>query len=146
MIPKQLYDPDRVKVPLNSTNPSKNRGVELQVIPIIGDGGVIAIDGKMMELRNVNKAHKQVLKGLLYFFKRFCRQPADAAIGDADFYPIVYLVENVDFGAFMNNKKVNGIHGWGTFYGDGGGEDNGILMCACIIIILIGKAKHSDAD
>ena len=70
MIPKQMYDPDRVKVPMKRTHPSKGRGVDPQFVPITWDEALSTIAGKMMELRNANETHKYVLFRGRYSYSR----------------------------------------------------------------------------
>lgn len=61
LIPQQLYDPDRVKVPLKRTNPLKGKGIDPQFIPITWDEALGIIADKMLELRNNNEPHKFLL-------------------------------------------------------------------------------------
>lgn len=58
MIPKQVYDPDRIKVPLKRTNPEKGRGIDPKFVPISWDEALELLADKMMELRNNNETHK----------------------------------------------------------------------------------------
>ncbi|NOX46698.1 MAG: molybdopterin-dependent oxidoreductase [Chlorobi bacterium] len=58
MIPKQVYDPDRLKVPMKRTNPVKGKGIDPQFVPITWDEALDTIAEKMMELRNANETHK----------------------------------------------------------------------------------------
>ena len=60
LIPQQVYDPDRIKVPMKRTNPAKGRGVDPKFVPITWDEALDTIAGKMMELRRNNEAHKLV--------------------------------------------------------------------------------------
>ena len=60
LIPQQVYDPDRIKVPMKRTNPAKGRGVDPKFVPITWDEALDTIAGKMMELRKNNEAHKLV--------------------------------------------------------------------------------------
>ena len=60
LIPQQVYDPDRIKVPMKRTNPAKGRGVDPKFVPITWDEALDTIAGKMMELRRSNEAHKLV--------------------------------------------------------------------------------------
>ncbi len=55
---QQLYDPDRVKVPMKRTNPQKGRGVDPKFVPITWDEALDTIADKMMELRKNNEPHK----------------------------------------------------------------------------------------
>lgn len=60
LIPQQMYDPDRIKVPLKRTNPAKGRDVDPKWVPITWDEALDTVAGKMMELRRANEAHKFV--------------------------------------------------------------------------------------
>lgn len=48
---QQLYDPDRLKVPMKRTNPKKGRGADPKFVPISWDEALNTIADKMMELR-----------------------------------------------------------------------------------------------
>ena len=60
LIPQQVYDPDRIKVPMKRTNPAKGRGVDPKFVPITWDEALNTIADRMMELRKNNEAHKLV--------------------------------------------------------------------------------------
>ncbi len=60
LIPQQMYDPDRVKVPLKRTNPQKGRGIDPKFVPITWDEALDTIADRMMELRRNGEAHKVV--------------------------------------------------------------------------------------
>ena len=60
LIPQQVYDPDRIKVPLKRTNPAKGRGVDPKFVPITWDEALDTIADKLIELRKNNEAHKLV--------------------------------------------------------------------------------------
>jgi anaerobic selenocysteine-containing dehydrogenase len=60
MIPQQTYDPDRVKVPMKRTNPTKGRGVDPRWVPITWDEALDTLADKMLELRRAGEAHKFV--------------------------------------------------------------------------------------
>ena len=51
---QQLYDPDRIKVPMKRTNPKKGRGSDPKFVPITWDEALDTIADKMMELRRAN--------------------------------------------------------------------------------------------
>ncbi len=55
---QELYDPDRIKVPMKRTNPQKGRGVDPKFVPISWDEALDTIADKMMELRKNNEPHK----------------------------------------------------------------------------------------
>jgi len=61
LIPKMIYDPDRVKVPMMRTNPIKGKGVDPQFVPISWDEATDRIADKIMELRNADETHKFML-------------------------------------------------------------------------------------
>jgi anaerobic selenocysteine-containing dehydrogenase len=58
LIVQQLYDPDRIKVPMKRMNPRKGRGVDPEFVPITWDEALETIADKMMDLRNRNEPHK----------------------------------------------------------------------------------------
>ena len=58
---QELYDPDRVKVPMKRTNPQKGRGIDPKFVPISWDEAMDIIADKMMELRKNNETHKFML-------------------------------------------------------------------------------------
>ena len=58
---QQVYDPDRVKVPMKRTNPKKGRNEDPQFVPISWDEAINTIADKMMELRKNNETHKYSL-------------------------------------------------------------------------------------
>ncbi len=60
LIPQQVYDPDRIKVPMKRTNPQKGRGVDPKFVPITWDEALNTVADKMIELRKNNEAHKLV--------------------------------------------------------------------------------------
>ncbi|MBR9977146.1 MAG: molybdopterin-dependent oxidoreductase [Bacteroidetes bacterium] len=55
---QQLYDPDRVKVPMKRTNTRKGKGVDPQFVPITWDEATDTIATKLMELRAADETHK----------------------------------------------------------------------------------------
>ncbi len=60
LIPQQLYDPDRIKVPMKRTNPVKGRGVDPKWVPITWDEALDTVADKLIELRRGNETHKFV--------------------------------------------------------------------------------------
>lgn len=58
---QQLYDPDRVKVPMKRTNPKKGRNEDPKFVPISWEEAIDTITDKMMELRKNEETHKFVL-------------------------------------------------------------------------------------
>lgn len=55
---QQVYDPDRIKVPMKRTNPEKGRGIDPRFVPISWDEALDTIADKMMELRKANEPEK----------------------------------------------------------------------------------------
>jgi anaerobic selenocysteine-containing dehydrogenase len=55
---QQVYDPDRIKVPMRRTNPKKGRNEDPKFVPITWDEAMDAIAERMMELRRKNESHK----------------------------------------------------------------------------------------
>lgn len=74
---QQMYDPDRVKVPMKRTNPKKGRNEDPQFVPISWDEALDTVADKLMELRKNNETHKYVLMRGRYtgqneiFYKEF---------------------------------------------------------------------------
>jgi anaerobic selenocysteine-containing dehydrogenase len=58
LILQELYDPDRVKVPMKRTNPKKGRGVDPKFVPISWDEALGTLADKIIELRKNNEPHK----------------------------------------------------------------------------------------
>ncbi|MBI5739415.1 MAG: molybdopterin-dependent oxidoreductase [Nitrospirae bacterium] len=67
---QQLYDPDRVKVPMKRTNPVKGRGVDPKFVPITWDEALNTVADKMMELRKNNESEKYMLLRGRYSYMR----------------------------------------------------------------------------
>ncbi len=55
---QQIYDPDRVKVPMKRTNPKKARGEDPGFVPISWDEALGIVADKMLELRATGETHK----------------------------------------------------------------------------------------
>lgn len=55
---QQVYDPDRIKVPMKRTNPVKGRGVDPKFVPITWDEALDTVADKMLELRKNNEPEK----------------------------------------------------------------------------------------
>jgi anaerobic selenocysteine-containing dehydrogenase len=58
LIPQQMYDPDRIKVPMKRTNPVKGRGVDPKFVPISWDEAMNTVADKMIELRKAGEPEK----------------------------------------------------------------------------------------
>lgn len=67
---QQLYDPDRVKVPMRRTNPKKGKGVDPKFIPISWDEALNTIADRMMELRKNGEPEKFMLMRGRYSYMR----------------------------------------------------------------------------
>jgi anaerobic selenocysteine-containing dehydrogenase len=63
---QQLYDPDRIKVPMKRTNAQKGRGIDPKFVPITWDEALDSVADKMLELRKSNEPEK-----LLYMRGRY---------------------------------------------------------------------------
>ncbi|MBI4931454.1 MAG: molybdopterin-dependent oxidoreductase [Bacteroidetes bacterium] len=58
MAPQEGYDPDRLKVPMMRTNPTKGVGVDPQWTPITWSAAITALATQMMTLRNAGTPEK----------------------------------------------------------------------------------------
>ncbi len=67
---QELYDPDRVKVPMKRTNPKKGKGIDPGFVPISWDEALDTIADKMMALRKTNESHKFVVFRGRYSYMR----------------------------------------------------------------------------
>ena len=67
---QQVYDPDRVKVPMKRTNPKKGRGADPKFVPISWDEALNTIADKMMELRKAGEPEKFALMRGRYTYMR----------------------------------------------------------------------------
>lgn len=67
---QQLYDPDRVKVPMMRTNPKKGRNEDPGFVPITWEKAIDIITDKMMELRKNKETHKFVVFRGRYTYMR----------------------------------------------------------------------------
>jgi anaerobic selenocysteine-containing dehydrogenase len=67
---QQLYDPDRVKVPMKRTNPKKGKGTDPKFVPIAWDEALDTIAEKMMELRDAGEPEKFLLMRGRYTYMR----------------------------------------------------------------------------
>ncbi len=73
---QQVYDPDRIKVPMKRTNPVKGRGVDPRFIPISWDEALDTVADKMLELRKANEPEK-----LLYMRGRYSSTSTELLYG-----------------------------------------------------------------
>jgi anaerobic selenocysteine-containing dehydrogenase len=76
MMVQQMYDPDRVKVPMKRTNPEKGRGVDPKFVPVTWDEALDTIADKMMELRKANEPEQ-----LMYMRGRYSSTATDLLYG-----------------------------------------------------------------
>ena len=67
---QQVYDPDRVKVPMKRTNPKKGKGVDPEFVPISWDEALDTIADRMMELRKRGEPEKFMLMRGRYSYMR----------------------------------------------------------------------------
>ena len=67
---QQLYDPDRVKVPMKRTNPKKGKGIDPKFVPISWDEALNTIADKMMALRKTKETEKFVVLRGRYSYMR----------------------------------------------------------------------------
>lgn len=67
---QQLYDPDRVKVPMKRTNPKKGRDEDPKFVPVSWDEALDLIADKMMALRQNGEPEKFVLFRGRYTYMR----------------------------------------------------------------------------
>ncbi|MCK5009317.1 MAG: molybdopterin-dependent oxidoreductase, partial [Deltaproteobacteria bacterium] len=67
---QQVYDPDRVKVPMKRTNPKKGRGIDPKFVTISWDEALNTIADKMMDLRNAGEPEKYCLMRGRYTYMR----------------------------------------------------------------------------
>lgn len=76
MIPQQMYDPDRIKVPMKRTNPLKGRGIDPKFVPISWDEAMNTVADKMIELRKAGEPQK-----LTYLRGRYSPTSTDLLYG-----------------------------------------------------------------
>ncbi len=67
---QQVYDPDRIKVPMKRTNPKKGRGIDPKFVPISWDEALDTIADKMMDLRKAGEPEKFCLMRGRYTYLR----------------------------------------------------------------------------
>ncbi len=67
---QQVYDPDRIKVPMKRTNPKKGRREDPRFVPISWDEALGMIAEKMLELRHQEEPHKFVVFRGRYTYMR----------------------------------------------------------------------------
>ncbi len=67
---QQVYDPDRIKVPMKRTNPKKGKDEDPRFVPITWDEALDTVADKIMELRNNNETEKYALFRGRYSYMR----------------------------------------------------------------------------
>jgi len=67
---QELYDPDRVKVPMKRTNPRKGKGIDPGFVPISWEEALDTIADKMMELRKAGEPEKLMVMRGRYTYMR----------------------------------------------------------------------------
>ncbi len=67
---QQVYDPDRIKVPMKRTNPRKGKEEDPGFVPITWDEALDTIADRIMELRRTGETHKYVLWRGRYSYMR----------------------------------------------------------------------------
>ena len=83
---QQVYDPDRIKVPMKRTNPEKGRGIDPKFVPITWDEALDTIADKMMELRKADEPGK-----LMYMRGRYSSTSTELLYGTL---PKIYGTQN----------------------------------------------------
>ena len=73
---QQLYDPDRIKVPMKRTNPLKGRGIDPKFVPITWDEALDTVADKMLELRTNKEPEK-----LMYMRGRYSSTSTELLYG-----------------------------------------------------------------
>jgi len=86
LIPQQMYDPDRIKVPMKRTNPAKGRGVDPKWVPITWDEALDLVADRLMELRKSSETHK-----LTYIRGRYSSTSTEILYGA---FPKIYGTAN----------------------------------------------------
>jgi len=67
---QQVYDPDRVKVPMKRTNPKKGRNEDPKFVPISWDEALDTVADKILELRKDEETYKYALFRGRYSYMR----------------------------------------------------------------------------
>ncbi len=67
---QEVYDPDRVKVPMKRTNPRKGKGIDPKFVPISWDEALDTIADRMLELRRRGEPEKFMLMRGRYSYMR----------------------------------------------------------------------------
>jgi anaerobic selenocysteine-containing dehydrogenase len=67
---QQVYDPDRLKMPMKRTNPKKGRNEDPGFVPISWDEALDTVADQIMELRKNNETYKYMLMRGRYSYMR----------------------------------------------------------------------------
>ena len=67
---QQVYDPDRIKVPMKRTNPEKGRDQDPKFVPVSWDEALGMMADRIMELRKNRESHKYMLMRGRYTYMR----------------------------------------------------------------------------
>lgn len=67
---QQVYDPDRLKVPMKRTNPKKGKNEDPKFVPISWDEALDTIADKIIELRKTGETYKYLLMRGRYSYMR----------------------------------------------------------------------------
>jgi len=79
---QQVYDPDRLKVPMKRTNPNKGRNEDPKFVPITWDEAMETIADKVIELRKNEESHKFLyLRGRYSYLNEFLYSAVPKIIG-----------------------------------------------------------------
>jgi len=104
---QQVYDPDRIKVPMKRTNPRKGRGIDPKFVPISWDEALNKIADKMMELRKSEETEKfAVLRGRYTFLRDAIYSALPKVFGSPNgISHSAICAEGEKFGAFYTEGK-----------------------------------------
>ena len=121
---QQVYDPDRIKVPMKRTNPEKGRGIDPKFVPITWDEALDTIADKMMELRKANEPEK-----LMYMRGRYSPTSTDLCYGTL---PKIYGTPNY----FSHSALCAEAEKMGPGYTQGffGYRDYDLAKTTCLVI------------
>jgi anaerobic selenocysteine-containing dehydrogenase len=121
---QQLYDPDRIKVPMKRTNPEKGRGIDPRFVPITWDEALNTIADKMMELRTANEPEK-----LMYMRGRYSPTSTELLYGTL---PKIYGTPNY----FSHSAICAEAEKMGPGYTQGffGYRDYDLAKTTCLVI------------
>jgi len=121
---QQVYDPDRIKVPMKRTNPAKGRGVDPKFVPISWDEALDTVADKMIELRKAGEPEK-----LMYMRGRYSSTSTDLLYGTL---PKIYGTPNY----FSHSALCAEAEKMGPGYTQGffGYRDYDLAKTTCLVI------------